>query len=141
VIRRLDNLIREEYQKGGRHLLLKDKQWLSHPMQTVFDYTPVEKEQWLASVDIARLKWTCRRESARTALDASRKIMQNWLTGSSMKPVPPTSNSSASSIAPQTHKTQKQRKKTRKTQKNLRGAKRQPPARQTHRRHYFSTSI
>jgi cation diffusion facilitator CzcD-associated flavoprotein CzcO len=32
AIRRLDNMIREEYQKGDRHLLAKDKQWLSHPM-------------------------------------------------------------------------------------------------------------
>jgi hypothetical protein len=59
AIRDLDFSISNEYSQGPSHLLPKDGQWLQKALQTILDtYSVIEKEQWLASIAVARLKWT-----------------------------------------------------------------------------------
>jgi hypothetical protein len=80
VIRDLDSSISTEYSQGPSSLLPKDRQWLKKPLQTILDsYSVVEKKQWLASIAVARLKWTYRRETARASQDASRRLLSRWL--------------------------------------------------------------
>jgi hypothetical protein len=83
AIRDLDFSISNEYSLGPSQLLPKDRQWLQKPLQTILDtYSVIEKEQWLASIAVARLKWTHRRETARASQDASRRLLSCWLRSS-----------------------------------------------------------
>ena len=79
ALRNLETSIRAEYHKGNTALLLRDKQLLSKPLQTVLAYPCIEQEQWLSSVSLARIRWSRRRESARASQDASRQVMRTWL--------------------------------------------------------------
>jgi hypothetical protein len=89
VIRDLDSSISTEYSQGRSCLLPKDKQWLKKPLQTILDtYSVVKKKQWLASIAVARLKWTNRCKTARASQDASRRLLSRWLRSSNPTTTP-----------------------------------------------------
>ena len=76
----LNGHIQQEFDTGDTNLLPCDKQWLSIPRERIFsDYSTAQKEQWLASVDFARLRWTRRRELAHIAMSRSRQLLRQWL--------------------------------------------------------------
>ena len=75
--RKVDDLIRAEYNRGYSDLLPQDKKWLDLPLLSLLEnYTLVQKKQWLASVSTARCRWKRRREIARASLDASQRLMR-----------------------------------------------------------------
>ena len=91
ALKLLDDRIRAEYVTGNTNLLPRDKRLLQTPLQTVLsEYTAIEKEQWLATLDGARWKWKHRRESTQHALAASRSLFRNWLLPPSSQPTPST---------------------------------------------------
>lgn len=90
IIYSLDNHIRDEFAIGDSNLLPHDKRWFSKPLLTILDtYTKVEKDQWLASVTQARLRWQRRRDITRATLDASRRLLRNWMIPTGPHPLIP----------------------------------------------------
>ena len=114
ALKALETSIRAEYHKGNTALLIRDKQLLSKPLQTVLDYPSIEQEQWLASISLARIRWARRRETARASQNASRQVMRAWLrtpSTSSSTSIPP----DCSSLFPHI-RNQNKHQKTEKTQ-------------------------
>ena len=76
----LNGRIQQEFDTGDKNLLPRDKQWLSIPRERILsEYSTAQKEQWLASVDFARLRWTRRRDLAHIAMSRSRQLLRQWL--------------------------------------------------------------
>lgn len=76
----LDTRIRAEFALTDTDLLFRDKKWFFKPLSVLLDtYTPIEKEQWLASVSAARWRWTRRRDLTRASQDASQRMLRLWL--------------------------------------------------------------
>ena len=63
-----------------RGLPPRDKGWFSTPIVELLEtLSSVEKEQWLASVDGARIRWVRRRDQSWVAMSRSRQALRNWL--------------------------------------------------------------
>jgi hypothetical protein len=79
-LRMLNDRVKMEFDLGPRQLLPRDKRWFTHSLHTLTTtYTTVQKAQWLASVANARLRWTRRQDLQRASIDASRRLLRNWL--------------------------------------------------------------
>jgi hypothetical protein len=89
ALARLDDSIQEEYSAGTHRLLPRDHRWFDKPIETVLGYPFQEKEQWLSSVLYARIRWRHRRDVARASLDASRRVLRNWLVRAPPPPAVP----------------------------------------------------
>ena len=53
----LQDRIRHEYNLGTQTLLQSDHHWLQQPIHTIYNYDTKLQEQWLASLDQARIKY------------------------------------------------------------------------------------
>jgi hypothetical protein len=79
-LRMLNDQVKMEFDLGPRQLLPRDKRWFAHSLHTLTTtYTTVQKARWLASVANARMRWTRQQDLQRASIDASRRLLRNWL--------------------------------------------------------------
>ena len=58
----------------------QDYHWLQTPKATVLAYDMTMKEQWLASISLARVKHMHRHDDERQQQSNQRQLLRNWLT-------------------------------------------------------------
>jgi hypothetical protein len=79
IIEDLNAQISVEFATGTTGLGHRDHHWLEKPLAHVIGYDKDHKAQWLASIDLARARFTNRREFAASSLRQQRETMENWL--------------------------------------------------------------
>ena len=71
--------IREEFSLGLDGIGHRDQHWFAKPLAHVLEYDKEHKAQWLASVDLARYRFTYRAEFAASSISQQRETMEAWL--------------------------------------------------------------
>ena len=79
VIEDFNHQIREEFLIGIDGIGPRDHHWFAQPIAHVLEYDKEHKAQWIASVDLARYRFTYRAEFAASAVRQQRETMEAWL--------------------------------------------------------------
>ena len=76
----LDMLIRDEYDRGSAGMISRDQHWLVKPVNNIIAYDFERKEQWVESVQLARVRFLHRDEHEAAASRKQRELIEAWLT-------------------------------------------------------------
>jgi hypothetical protein len=79
AIEDLNRRITAEFSHGTNGLGPRDQHWLEKPLRHVIGYDQEHKAQWLASIDLARERFSNRRELTASSLRQQRDTMEAWL--------------------------------------------------------------
>ena len=79
IIEDLNAQISVEFANSTTGLGHLDHHWLEKPLAHVIGYDMEHKAQWLASIGLARARFTNRREFAASSLWQQRETMETWL--------------------------------------------------------------
>ena len=75
----LNALIQDEYERGPTGMTQRDQHWMSRPAQKILDYEFERKEQWVESVQLARVRFHNRAEHEATTSRKQRELLDAWL--------------------------------------------------------------
>jgi hypothetical protein len=75
----LNHQIRAEFDLGTEGVGHRDHHWFVKPLSHVLAFDKEHKAQWLASVDLARYRFTYRAEFAASSISQQRETMEAWL--------------------------------------------------------------
>ena len=71
--------IQEEFAMGITGLFADDHHWLQQPVATVLGYDLEQKAQWLASLALARVRYSNRAEFEDASVRQQRLALAQWL--------------------------------------------------------------
>ena len=79
-INALNRLIMDEYERGSVGMIPRDLHWLAKPRSKIIAYDYERKEQWVESVQLARIRFYNRDEHEAATNRQQRDLMEAWLT-------------------------------------------------------------
>jgi hypothetical protein len=75
----LNALIQDEYERGSTGMTQRDQHWLARPVQKILDYDFERKEQWVESVQLARVRFHNKAEHEAATNRKQRDLFDAWL--------------------------------------------------------------
>jgi hypothetical protein len=82
----LDALIDDEYSRGTLGLTVRDQHWLSKPKVRIQKYDYERKEQWVESIQLARIRFHNRGEHEAACNCQQKDLLGDWLVHPATKP-------------------------------------------------------
>ena len=75
----LNQLILDEYERGSMGMIARDQHWLIKPTGTILAYDFERKEQWVESVQLARIRFHNRDDHEAATNRQQRTLLAAWL--------------------------------------------------------------
>lgn len=75
----LNSLVLDEYARGSTGMIARDQHWLAKPQATILAYDFERKEQWVESVQLARVRFYNRDDHEAAANRGQRALLEQWL--------------------------------------------------------------
>jgi hypothetical protein len=75
----LNQLILDEYERGSMGMIARDQHWLIKPTGTILAYDFERKEQWVESVQLARIRFHNRDDHEAATNRQQRALLAEWL--------------------------------------------------------------
>jgi hypothetical protein len=76
----LNSLVLDEYARGSTGMITRDQHWFAKPSKTILAYDFERKEQWIESVQLARVRFHNRDDHEAATNRKQRELFEEWLT-------------------------------------------------------------